>query len=73
VTDPVRAAADRHRARKRGQQLPADEPTPTAAPLVSQGSRSQLPPMRPQETPDDLLRAAAWEVRGRPSWVRIDP
>jgi hypothetical protein len=68
-TDPIRQL----RAAKRRSSAPQPPPEELAPnlPIVTQGARSE-PPGRPPPTPDDLLRAAVDEARGRPrGWQRI--
>jgi hypothetical protein len=71
VTDPLRAERDARRAAKGREPAPAEELPQPSAPLVSQGARSQ-PPLRPEPSPDDYIRAAADHARAKPhGWVRI--
>jgi hypothetical protein len=68
--DPLRArvAAKRAAKRRRREPEPAEPPT---GPLVSQGARSELPRSRRQVSPDDAIRAAYYELRGR-RVIRLD-
>jgi hypothetical protein len=68
TADPIRA---RLALKRRGRQ---PEPEPTPAPqIVTQGVRSMPPRPRDKRTPDDILRDAIIELKGRPRWVRLDP
>jgi hypothetical protein len=70
MSDPLRQALTQHRARKRGQRVAEPEPTP-APQIVTQGVRSMPPRPRDTRTPDDVLRDLVYELRGRPTWVRL--
>jgi hypothetical protein len=74
VTDPLRAAALRHRAAKRPPATgpPSLEPE-KPLPIVTQGPRSMPPAPRRTETIDELIRSAVWELRGRERWTRLAP
>jgi hypothetical protein len=71
VSDPVRQALADRRAKKRRRARPVEEQAERpAAPLVSQGVRSSLP-RRARPGPDELIRAAVFELRGRASRIRL--
>lgn len=65
------ALAARRAAKKRRRAGAVEEqPERPAPPLVSQGARSSLPPSRTR-TPDDVIRAAVFELKGRASRIRL--
>ena len=70
MSDPVVQARAAYQAKKRRRACPVEQAEPPTAPLVSQGVRSSLPPRRPL-THDEVLRRAFWELRGRPTRVRL--
>jgi hypothetical protein len=69
--DPIRRLREQKRRRK-NDAVVSETPEPAERPrvnLVSQGAR--LERVRREPTPDDLLRAARDQARGRPRWTNV--